>query len=689
MKYTLNDYYQYCSSMSTRVEIYPDKETAARLLARHKKNEVDIVAVGDCVDASAHSLPMPGSLMTELDKKITTASKRVIVIGIDAYLSLLNEQNVRAFMVALHGRIDAQKLNAVYLISVNRFDRTLFTNPKYENSMQIVQISGHSQYSTPPYISIVAQKWIQNNNNPTNFNMLLNSLGYFEPTGEITLVMDNFTVKQAGLSDNVYQLLDIKSVAARFYGIDGDLNDKTLEALVAECRQNGIMPFSFLELQFGKTNIDLRLAVKRLLEMPDDELWSAYVWLLRKTFDTDSYLADVLRTNVSRNNLLRKYIVETAVTAFNSIDAAKYALERAVAIKEIGNKTESFIIDFIASTTSYSNDTVACWLNCGTEAEHTEIVRRVSGSDLVLGLPEIWRKLYVELTDYLSNKYDYGNKELTSYFAEYRKLKIKNDVNANFVKKAFDFVLPSSILSRDSVLQELSDDNTALLVVDGMGAEYYPLILAIAKRRELNVEFANVVAVNLPTLTEFNLIKWNTDRRINGIYEVDNIAHNGAAKHEYCSFERNIVASLNVFADVFNRIVEGLTRYERVVVTADHGSSRLAVLAHNNGLSTTLTYSGEPLDWRYALAIPNAQRPPEFESYYNADENKTYWIVRGYNRLPKKGPKLNEIHGGATLEEQLVPIVIFTKLISDIAPKQLGKQSVEQLVEKKGFDIDI
>jgi hypothetical protein len=131
--------------------------------------------------------------------------------------------------------------------------------------------------------------------------------------------------------------------------------------------------------------------------------------------------------------------------------------------------------------------------------------------------------------------------------------------------------------------------------------------------------------------------------------------------------------------------VNGLTNYKRVVITADHGSSRLAVLAHQKKFDKKLSWRGEPQDWRYTVAPPNVKCPPELEPFYNAENNLTYWIVRGYNRLPKKYGKLS-VHGGATLEERLVPIVVFSKTKTDSVLKQISKQKTEQLVEK---DIDI
>jgi len=277
---------------------------------------------------------------------------------------------------------------------------------------------------------------------------------------------------------------------------------------------------------------------------------------------------------------------------------------------------------------------------------------------------------------------DYGTRDLTDYFMEYRQLKITNTVTDAFVKKAYEFVLPTSFPTRESLLSELRTENTALLVVDGMGAEYFPLLLAMARRHNMSIESSAVASVNLPTMTEFNHIQWEVTRSLNEVRGSDTTAHDGAERHEKNPPERNIEKALQTFDEVFNRIADGFSRFPRVVVTADHGTSRLAVIAHNENKGTTLPWDGQPDDWRYSVAPTEATRPPELEQQYHPESGKTYWVVRGYNRLPKKGGKCNELHGGASIEERLVPVVVFTKKESAIPPKQLDKNSTEKLVDK-------
>lgn len=685
MEYTINEYVQLKLSnpTATRVEVYPNNQTAASLLNLHRDKNETVISVSNCLSDGTVTLPMPGALLAILDSKISTQSKRTVVVGIDAYLSLLSEQNVAAFFIALRGRIDDGKLNAVYMVS--RENDLRFDAPRYEESLDVIRISGVLNNIEPPKVVVVPKKWVRNVL-IDNFKTLLKQLGDFLPTGEYQLALDSIQTEQAGLARNVSFIFDIGRVAEYFYGISAGLKPATLQSLLEKSNEKRESPESYLEAEFGKDDINTRYALKKLLTLPNNELWAAYIWFLQKKLAANTYMTKVLASWPTHEDLLRKYVVDSAVSLVNMTDVKLYADERADAIKQLTSIPESLIVEFIGQTQDFNS--AVEFLNCGTDAEMRELVRRASTYDLVTGLPDVFSRLCPILNDYLY-ECDYGDKDLTTYFKEYCRFKLRNTIDEDFVKKAFDLGLPASVCNRDAVLLELStDSDMALLVVDGMGAEYYPLLLGMAQRYSMNINACSVVYVKLPTATEYNPIKWASNKTLDEVKDIDNIAHDGAAKHEHCSPEKNLTAVLRIFeTEILPRITEGLTKFSRVVLTSDHGSSRMAVLAHNSGLGMTLPWNGTPLNWRYAIAPQGKNRPPELEARYSEVDGKTYWVVRGYNRLPKQGGKLNELHGGASLEERIVPIIVFSRVKSAKKPTQIGKKTKEQLVDKMGFDI--
>lgn len=681
MAYTLNKYFQatFSNPNALRVIVYPNNTTAAQVLNHHKGRGVTVIKVADCLPDSGTSLPMPNVLMNAVDARIQALSGRALVVGLDAYLALLDAESATAFMSELRNRLDGNALNADYLLSALR--KPNFA-PRYEESLSIISIeNGNDEVLDPLSIQAYSDRWVKSGG-VIGYKQLLGKMSPYEPSGNYTLILAGLTEKQAGIGNAVSFVLETRDVAMQHYGLDADLDDATLELLLSKSAESGQSAEIYLETLFGAGNINTRLALKRALELPSDGLWPAHIWLLRRRLPGDSFIAKVVSGDVTRDNLLWKYIVGSAMDVLSDMNAKKYAAERAEALKTVGSNYESLIVEFIGQTKE-SGDALQ-FLNCGTNAERVEIVRRASTEDLSYGFPKGYGELFPTLADYFSPAFEFEDAATTAYFKEYRMHKVSGSITDSFVKRAYDFVVPKTYPSRDAIMAELhTQSDVALLVVDAMGAEYMPLLLALAKRRGMNIESQAVVTAKLPTETIFNPIKWDEARILPEIKSIDNIVHNGAAKHEVSIPERNFAETLWVFeTEIMNRIADGLTRFARVVVTADHGASRLAVIAHNEGKGTTLPWDGQPDAWRYSLAPQGAARPPELEQEYFPETKKTYWIVRGYNRLPKMGGKLYELHGGATLEERLVPIVVFTRNAVAEVPKQLGKKTTADVVDE-------
>ena len=429
----------------------------------------------------------------------------------------------------------------------------------------------------------------------------------------------------------------------------------------------------------------LNRALKRLLQLKTDNFWGAFIWLLKQRIDNTSYLSKVLCDLIKPDDLLRKYVVDTAINCVVNDDSKirQYAAERAEVLSSLGMPFEPLIVDFINKVKTYKS--ALPFLNCGTVTERCELIRRAGELDLVAGLPAEFNTLCPILGDYLSSV-SCGNSTLDAYFKAYRRNSIKNEVSSSFVDLAFKNSAPiASIKMRDSILTDLSAQNdTALLIVDGMGVEYLSFLISAAARQGLTVSYYEVAAARLPSSTTYNKIQWNPELVLDGVNSVDNIAHYGASKHEKCTSERNLLATLDELGiELLKRVVAGLSAHAQVIVTSDHGTSKLAVTAHNSGLSETLPWSGDPDDWRFSAAPENSPVPDGMESCYSPSSGKTYWIVRGYNRLPKKGPKLYALHGGATLEERLVPIIVFAAFKDGDSMPVQKKKVDEQLVEKR------
>ncbi len=679
MEYTLNDFFQMMDTICTsRVLVYPNRETAVQLVKHLEDSGSVVIRLSDCLPQESKYLPMPYRVMPMIDEKILASGRRVLVLGLDAYLELLDASAVNSFMTGLHKRLDESTMNVDYLLSAYNKPPLL---PRYEESLRMICFKGDVEKQGPFTVTAYSDEWAKESD-CNSYSELLAQVDSLLPSGSYTLTLKNMSDCQAGLGTTVTFVTDIHTIALRQFGMDIDLDDMTLSELLLVATKSGMSPEDFLAEQFGENNCNVRLALKRLLDLPHNPIWQAYVWFVQKRLPVDSYMARVLSEEITFDNLLWKYAVGTAVSVLTESRAKQFALERAEALKEL-NSIEPLVVEFIGHTRD-RGDAVP-FLNCNTLSEREEIIRRVSKENLWTGLPCQYGELYPLLADYLSSSYEYPDRATSDYFKEYRRLRVCNAVTEDFVSWAFKANIPIRYPSRDTFLNSLREQpDTALLVVDGMGAEFIPLLLALAKHQGMNVESCVVTTANIPTATKFNTIRWSDDRTIPSVKGPDNIVHDGAEKHEKSSPERSFAMTLQVFeTKVMTRIADGLSRFSRVVVTADHGSSRLALVAWQEGKGGTLPWdkgkNGEPLDWRFTLASQDGTRPSEFESQYFPGTGKTYWVVRGYNRLPKQGGKNYGLHGGATLEEVLVPVLIFTKNAVTTIPEASQKMSTDNL----------
>lgn len=678
MGYTLNEFFQMPDMVGApRVLVYPNRTTAAHLVKHLKNKGATVIKLSDCLPQEFMYLPMPYRVMSMIDENIRTSNSRVLMLGLDAYLALLDEDGINSFMTGLQKRLDSGLMNVDYLLySYNKPSLPA----RYEESLKIICLNDDVEYQEAFTVTAYSDQWAKEGD-CVGYRQLLAQVGSFAPSGKYTLFLSNMSDRQSGIGTAVTFVSDIYEIASQKFGIDITLDCTVLEELLLTSVKSGTAPEHFLSKQFGETNCNVRFALKRLLELPHNDMWQAYVWYVKKRIPTDSYMARVLSDGVTFDNLLWKYAVGTAVSVLTEDRASQFALERGEALTTLSG-IEPLIVEFITHTKDYSS--ALPFLNCGTSSERQEILRRASEEDLRTGLPYQYAKLYPLLADYLS-PYEYPSHDITDYFKEYRRLRIRNTVTEDFVQLAFQANAPASYPSRDTVLNSLRNQpDTALLVVDGMGAEFIPLLLELSKRQGMNIESCVVATANIPTETKFNPISWSKERTLPSVKGPDNIVHDGAEKHEESSPERSFVKTLQMFEmDVMTRIANGLSCFSRVAVTADHGSSRLALIAWQENKGITLPWdkekNGEPLNWRYTLAPKDGKRPAGLKSQYFPSAGNTYWVVRGYNRLPKQGGKFYGMHGGAALEETLVPILIFTRNMVTVAPPKVQKARADDL----------
>jgi hypothetical protein len=657
------------------------------------------VRLSDLVKESAW-LPMPDEVFGRVRDAMTapeTSGKAVVLLGMPGYLALLREENKRAAISALREWADntSGREAVCFLRSDDSTDlllKDVFANPRYRQGKQLIEIeaeqvvlefeTGHTEVML---VGDDLASFI-----PEAFDTFQKYLRYTEEhpndTSDRWIVVASAGRELPGLSDEVRQVVYLRDFARVFYDVvDAGLSEDALRWMCERGREGAGKTLSetVKALFFPEGGV-----AKRVLRVFDGRKGAereAVLWLLKHVASKGSYLECVAgQEGVLVSNFRSAYVTGAADFLDESV---VYASERRDAIREADVRmSDADIRQFITRCAGESTSEVAPWLNCGTDAERAELLRRCVVDRIVLNAVKV---VYPEAATYLNADLVFGDEALEEYFSVYRELKMVSRVTPEFYEKARLVVPPNSVQSRDAMVQRYASDNgCALLVVDAMGVEWLPMLLALARERHIGLDSIAVGEVHLPTTTRFNNIHWpDVARRLPDIKRFDNIAHNGVEAHEARSAEENLAAALDVVGDeVLPRVADGLTRFERVLVTADHGSSRLAVLAWQSEprLAQTLVCEAgaEVSDWRYRERAEGGC-PPELEETLDG----RHWVVRGYNRLPKKGGGQGfELHGGATLEERLVPVVVFSMTGQFVPKAKTGGKRV-QIVEKDDFDL--
>jgi hypothetical protein len=698
---TLSEYCEYIrnplAEAKARVVIVPPGEswTALRRFCQ-ERGDIEL-RLSDLVKEGAW-LPMPDEVFGRVHDAMTTqetSGKAVVLLGMPGYLALLTDENKRAAIVALHEWVDgASGREAVCFLrsddGTGLILKDAFANPRYLHGKQLIEIDGQvvPQFAGLTEVMLVGDDLASLI--PEACDTFQKYLRYTEEHSDSSarrIVVASEGRELAGISAEVRQVVCLRDFACVFYDVeDAGLSEDALRWMCRRGKEGAGKRLSetLKALFFPEGGV-----AKRVLRVFDERKGAereALLWLVKHIASTGSYLECVVRQEGVYADNFRSAYVAGAVEWLD--ESVVYAGERKDAIWEADIiRSDADIRQFIARCAGESTSRVASWLNCGTEAEKAELLRRCSVDGLV---SNVVKEMYPQAATYLNTDIVFGDMAMEEYFMEYRELKMTGRVTPEFYERAQRGDPLGLVQSRDVIVQRYASDNRcALLVVDAMGAEWLPMLVALARERNLGVDSIAVGKAHLPTSTIFNNIYWpDAVRRLPDIKRLDNIAHNGAEAHEVRRAEENLAVALDVIGkEVLPRVADGLVRFERVLVTADHGSSRLAALAWQSEprLAQTLACEegGEVADWRYRERAVQGGCPPELEETLDGK----HWVVRGYDRLPKRGGGQGfELHGGATLEERLVPVVIFSRT-GQFVPKAKTGGKRAQIVEKDDFDL--
>ncbi len=294
-------------------------------------------------------------------------------------------------------------------------------------------------------------------------------------------------------------------------------------------------------------------------------------------------------------------------------------------------------------------------------------------------IPEI-EYIYPALAQYLGEYvFDCGrlSSELTKYFKQYRFMKITNQITSEFLKQVEQNAknLPYTYLeTRDSAILRIPDKKDAFLYwIDALGVEYLPYIVTLAKAKGLSIH-VDITYVELPTITSINkgfFEKW-TESPKEKEPRLDEIKHKAEGGYFYAPGQApvHLASELEIIRQAIERAATELAmhRCKSFVVASDHGASRLAVIHQQEEKYETDT-KGEH-SGRCCKEFPDADLP-------QAVRENGYLVLADYGRFKNSRAANVEVHGGASLEEVVVPIITLSlKKQQDLVIQLLDADSI-------------
>lgn len=290
---------------------------------------------------------------------------------------------------------------------------------------------------------------------------------------------------------------------------------------------------------------------------------------------------------------------------------------------------------------------------------------------------------YPALAEYLSptlNSID----EVSKYFDWYRQSKLVNRVPENTPY----YIDLDSIDSRNKIIQN-NCHNGYPLWIDGLGAEWLPLLLGELRKLKIDINIDWKISRSiLPSETDYNHQWKATDEKWD---RLDKLSHSGMPDDK--DYFSCIATQIEYVCAIARRVGELLTDHNCVVVTGDHGSSRLAALFFHYSDSfavtppcdTVVRSFGRFCELQVDNDVPITPSMEVVKSKRNDGKTVKCIVMKTYEHFKQSGNAaggntddnavVGEVHGGMTPEECLVPVII-VKRKCPLAP------NMQQIVDK-------
>ena len=701
-----------CNTMDQcfdRIEAYCQKEITGHPLLVNTENAHDFQCLvkrmqldgnKTCVfvhDYCGKGLPQIDALFRDVKKKGC-----FVVIGLSSYVMLLGKKRAEELMARLQELSVAG--HVIVLLSHMKEIRLSRMQQDQHLSYRVLLLEGDptplpSIYLASPEENSFGQLVLP------NIQALLEKLEQYDPVGGETSFAVRTSLHKEVFSESMYSIRSSKGIYKEllraFPVLKGDLEEswgtkedwERFAQEWKECLSWGALA----EKHFG---IDAHFSaiLEREYEQADTyETWLYWLLLKVQGASEDAYLSYALGKSRHWQDLWEHIFLSLSSLSFQMREFEKYC-EGRKRLLEGQAIPATWVSEYQDAIAQKGRDAI-WYLFAGTAWEEKMLFQCLADYDYtkeeVMGvLKTHFPDLFAYMKSFTFTMHQKVPERLvpllTKYFDDYKWQKLMNHLTPDFkaqVNTLAEHRVYNQFPIRSLALSQMKKENTMMYFVDALGVEYLSYISEKCKTYGLLLSI-QVVHGELPSITSQNTEFMNPG--VINIKDLDEKKHESQTyNYEKQKIPLHLVAELKAIDGVLQTIRDGLLTKEMksAIIISDHGATRLAVLNDEEyGAEFIVGESKGQHSGRCCQVEEDPGIP--FAAYENG-----YAVLANYMRFKGSRKADVEVHGGATLEETLVPLLQISLKPKDPmvefqpALVQLRKKEVGELLLVTNFDM--
>ena len=415
-----------------------------------------------------------------------------------------------------------------------------------------------------------------------------------------------------------------------------------------------------------------------------NERW--LLWLAMRVFGEGSgtYLGFSLDQTTSCEAWIRRVYHALADVARSDDRFESFFAQRLELLKLLpANSTEmQFYCQSVAER--YGKDAVY-YLSDSTDHERRQWMKTIDENDwtdaeIEKAIAHASRELSYYIEPFVFDSYNSHLKndnisladDLTYYFNRYKYLKIRNCIDDDFIEYVDKYAIErpyNKLRCRSAVTRTIDKEGVQAYFIDALGAEHLGYIQA--KCREYGmISDIQIVRCELPSITSINK-EFKERFETRDVKELDDLKHHSTIYlYERCQLPIHLFEELKVIDKELRNIRDLLRSHgaQKAVIFSDHGASRLAVIYKHENEKIELEEKG-----KHSGRCCRCEQNPNLDQ---AAYENGWAVLANYERFKGGNKAQVEVHGGASLEEVVVPIVTLT-----LRPEKVEYHLVDQKVK--------